>query len=198
VIVKARAGYRAYGEMLLYYAVTNLLAYLQARPKATRATMCEELSGPRAPEWVNLGGQLVRGDDLERLLADVRSGRLGTWGEVHGAYDRLWEAYPLAKQRHALATLVDLLEAEQLSDVAWQAALARAVEIQEYVARQVFLSRKKDFDSPFRRITFRNADEMTAVLGTAEGNSFVKQVAEETVRFRELVAEVRRRETSGL
>jgi hypothetical protein len=183
--------------MLLHYAVTNLLAYLRARPEADRAAMCEELSGPREQSWVNLGGQLVRGGDLEQLLSDVRSGRLAAWTEVHAAYDRLWEEYTLAKQRHALATLIDVLEAEQLTGSLWNAALDRALQIQEYVARQVFLSRKKDFDSPFRRITFRNAAEMAAVLGTAEDNSFVKQVRGETDRFRELVAEVRRRETEG-
>jgi len=197
VILKAREGYRAYREMLHYYAMTNLLAYLQARPKATRATMCEDLSGPRQQSWINLGGQLVRSDDLERLLVDVKSGGLGSWAEVHRVYDRLWEAYPLVKQRHAFATLVDLLEVEELTAPLWNAALDRAVEIQEYVARQVYLSRKKDFDSPFRRITFRNAAEMTAVLGTAEGNSFVKHLGEETVRFRDLVAEVRRREAGN-
>ena len=76
VIVKVRESYRAYGEMLHYYAVRNLLAYLKARPKATRATMCEELAGPREKSWVNLGGQLVPGDDLARLLSDIKSGRL--------------------------------------------------------------------------------------------------------------------------
>ena len=194
LIVKAREGYQAYRDILHHYAVGNLLAYLQARPKATRASMCEDLAGAREQPWINLGGQLVRGEDFDRLLSDIKSGRLGSWAEVHRVYDRLWEEYPMAKQRHAFATLLELLGTEQLTAARWNAALDRGVEIQEHVARQVFLSRKKDFDSPFRQITFRNPAEMTAVLGTAEGNGFVRQVCEEGQRYRAFVAEVRQRE----
>ena len=67
----------------------------------------------------------------------------------------------------------------------WNAALDEAVRIQEYVRDQVYVSRKKDYDNPFRQTTFRNAEEMKAVLGTAEDNSFVKQVQQETELFKQ-------------
>ena len=79
--------------MLAHYAMTNLLAYLRARPKATLSSMCEELAGPRVREWVNLGGQLAPAVEVDRILSDIKSGRLDSWPEVHQAYDRLWEVY---------------------------------------------------------------------------------------------------------
>lgn len=194
VIHKARQGYHAYREMLHYYAVKNLLAYLQANPAATRATMCAELAGARQREWVNLGGQLVPGPDVDQLRADIRDGRYPSWAQIHQAYDALWAAYPLQKQRHALATLLDLLETTTLDAQTWNAALDAAVRIQEYVRDQVFLTRQKDHANRFRQTTFRNTAEMRAVVGTPEENSFVKLVRKETEEFRQLVESVKGRE----
>lgn len=194
VIRKAWQGYHAYRQMLHYYAVKNLLAYLQANPAATRATMCTELAGPRQREWVNLGGQLVPGPDVDRLRTDIRGGAYQSWAQIHQAYDALWAVYPLQKQRHAFATLLALLEAGTLDAATWNAALDEAVRIQEYVRDQVLLTRQKDHANRFRRATFRNEAEMRAVVGAAEDNSFVKLVRKETEEFKQLVAAVKQRE----
>jgi len=57
--------------------------------------------------------------------------------------------------------------------------LEKTVKIQKFVCDQVYNSRKKDFDNPFRQATFRNMDEMNAALGTIEENSFIVQVRQE-------------------
>ncbi|MBM4018226.1 MAG: DUF4954 family protein [Planctomycetes bacterium] len=192
VVLKTHAAYNAYRQMLHYYAVKNLLAYMKDNPAATRQAMCDALAGPRKRRWENLGGQLIQADDLARLIADIADGKLATWSAIHDAYDRLWQKYPLDKQRHAFATLLDLLDLKTLTPEAWTAALDEAVTIQQYVADETYVSRKKDYDNPFRQMTYRSPQEMEAVLGTAEGNSFVKQVRKETLAFAELVAEARR------
>jgi len=180
VVLKAHAAYAAYRQMLHYYAAGNLMAWMEANPQANLQAMTDALGGEREREWVNLGGQLVARPDLEQLKADIKTGKLATWPDVHAAYDQLWETYPAAKQRHAYGTLLALLGEKTLTPKLWHEALDRWMEIQRYVADQVFLTRKKDYENPFRRMTYRTAEEMEAVLGTAEGNSFVKQVRRET------------------
>ncbi|MBN1853278.1 MAG: DUF4954 family protein [Pirellulales bacterium] len=113
VIRKAHQGYHAYRQMLHYYAVKNLLDYMVTNPAATWGSMCEELAGPREGHWVNIGGQLVSGPDMSKLLADIRAGLHDSWDQIHRAFDALWAAYPLQKQRHALATLAELLGTEK-------------------------------------------------------------------------------------
>ena len=179
--------------MLHYYAMKNLLAYLTDNPHADLAAMSQRLAGPRQREWVNMGGQLIAADDVQRLIEGILSGEIDSWSKIHDDYDRLWQAYPLKKRRHAYATLLALLEVPQLSIDNWHAALNEAVRIQEYVCEQVYRSRKKDFDDPFRQTTYRNAAEMAAVVGTAENNSFVKQVARETEAFKTFVESVKSR-----
>jgi len=193
-VLHARKGYAAYGDMLHYYAVKNLLAYRESG--ADLDTMNRALSGPRQIEWVNLGGQLIPGPDVLRLIADIKSGALKDWQAVHDRYQRLWNEYPLARQRHAYAVLCELLGISKLTPADWNAALDKAVDIQRFICEQVYLSRKKDYDNPFRKATYRNEAEQKAVAGDAEGNSFVKQVKAETEAF-EQRAERQKSEVGG-
>jgi len=193
LVLKAHAAYAAYRDMLHYYAAGNLLDWMEANPEADLTAMGEALAGPRQRRWVNLGGQLVAEADVTALREDIKSGRLATWEAIHEAYDRLWEAYPLDKQRHAFATLLQVLGVEALTPDAWAAALDEAVRIQQYVADQTYVTRKKDYDNPWRRMAYATDEEMEAVLGTAEDNSFVKQVRDETEQFTKRVQAVKQR-----
>lgn len=193
VLISAVEGYHAYGQMLHDYAVKNLLTYLEAHPEATFASMAEALTGDRERSWVNLGGQLVRAQDVDQLRADIGSGMLGTWEDVHARYDALWEAYPLAKQRHAWATLREVVGVGPIDREAWILALDQSVAIQEFIRDQVYASRKKDFDNPFRQATYRNAEEMTAAIGTIEEDGFVRQVRTDTEEYRKRVQRIQDR-----
>jgi len=188
VITKPREAWKAYADMLLYYAVKNLMGYPDTFPK-----MCDALKSGGQTEWMNLGGQLVPVRDVDELRGDIGKGRLTTWKDIHGRYDALWQAYPTEKQKHAFMTLCRLLNTDQLTRDQWLSALDKAVSIQEYIRDQVYISRKKDYENPFRQATYRNAEEMTAAIGTIDDNSFVKQVRQETEEFRKSIEEVRKR-----
>ncbi len=193
VILKPREGWRAYREMLHYYAMKTLLEHVEGPPKVKLAAMRRKLAGPRETEWENLGGQLIPGGELKKLLSRIRNGRLKRWDEVHAAYDELWEAYPLARQRHAFATLLDVLGVKSLTPKRWRNALDEAGRIQEYICRQVYQSRAKDFENPFRQATFQCREEMEAVVGAIEDNSFVNQTRRDTKGFLKRLAAAKKR-----
>ncbi len=193
VILKARPGWHAYGQMLDYYAARNLMAFLADRPDATLAEMNETLDGRRWRDWVNLGGQLVRRKDLDRLIRDINAGTLATWDAIHNRYDHLWERYPLDKQTHAMAVARERLGVEALTADAWAALLDRAVDAQRTICEQVYVTRRKDYDNPFRQMTFDDDAERRAVVGTPEDNSFVRQVREETEHFVARVEQLKER-----
>jgi len=199
LIVKPAAAYRAYGEMLVYYGVKNIMAFMDAHPglafheldgriRAGAESGGGENSG-RAEEWVNMGGQLMKAADADVLRADIGAGRLKTWDEVHGRYDELWADYPLEKQRHAYEVLCELMGAGQLQQKHWLDLLYRTRKIQAYIRDQVYNSRNKDYENTFRQATYRNIEEMTAAIGTIEDNSFISQVREETDCFLGMVDE---------
>jgi hypothetical protein len=191
VILKARRAYHAYRDMLFYYAMKNLLVYAAGRQGAFVTDMARELGGPRIPKWYNLGGQPVAEEDLVRVIEEIRCGRLDSWEQVHRRYDALWAAYPVAKQRHAFAVLMQILGTDVLTSSLWNTALDRLVEIDRYVEDNVYASRKKDFESPFRSSVYRNEAEMAAVIGSAGENEFVLRVRAESEVLRTTVAAVR-------
>ncbi len=193
IIIKSYEGYHAYEDMLYYYAIKNLLDYMCVNRDATFASMCEALKGERERDWVNLGGQLVPAKDADQLRSDIGSGDLDTWEKIHERYDTLWEKYTLRKQKHAFATFCELIGTGSPKVEQWISALDRAVTIQEFIRDEVYNSRKKDYENPFRQATYRNMEEMTAAIGTVEDNSFVKQVRSETEEFKKTVEEIKKR-----
>ncbi len=58
-------------------------------------------------------------------------------------------------------------------------ALEALAALTDFVAQQVYQSRAKDWSNSFRKATFRSEEEMFAVLGRPEENSFVKSTRED-------------------
>jgi hypothetical protein len=193
VVLKVFKSYQAYKDMIHYYCVKNLMEYLKSNPKDDFNEMCNTLKNDRITKWINLGGQLVHENDLDRLRADIGTGILNSWNEIHARYNKLWEQYPLEKQKHAFASLCSLLETKSLSRKQWTAALDYSMKIQEFIRDQVFVSRKKDYDNTFRRNTYRNITEMNAAIGRVEDNNFIKLVRDETEVFRKCVNDFKKR-----
>jgi len=193
LILKTYKAYHAYGDMLHYYAVKNLMAYMGAHPESQFSDMCKDLKGERQHEWFNLGGQIMQKNDVDTLRSDIGSGKLKTWKNIHNRYDDLWIKYSIDKQKHAFAILCELYGTENLTEAHWESALDKAMSIQEFVCDQVYVTRKKDYDNTFRQATYRNMDEMTAAIGTIDENSFIVQVRQETEDFRKIAGAIKER-----
>jgi hypothetical protein len=91
VIKKPSDGYKAYGEMLHYYAMQNLIDYMESHEKADFDSMAKELGGERVRDWVNVGGQLMPADEVDKVRTDIGSGKLDTWDKIHERYDEVWQ-----------------------------------------------------------------------------------------------------------
>jgi hypothetical protein len=193
VILKPYKSYHAYSDILHYYAVKNLMSYLNSNPDATLQSMNKVLKGERNKEWSNLGGQLMLKQDVDTLRKDIGTGKLKTWKEIHNRYDELWAKYRTDKQKHSYSTLCNLYGTEEISAGDWIKAIEKTVKLQQFVSDQVYTSRKKDFDNPFKMSTFRNKDEMTAAFGTVDENSFIIQVRQDTEEFIKLAEKIKQR-----
>ena len=181
MILKPYESYHAYEEMIIYYAVKNIISYLENNPDETFDSMCKHLTNVRQREWVNLGGQLVTEDDLEKLIDDICDGTLDSWDDIHARYNNLWKKYPKDKLLHCYQALRFIYDkCPSLTKEIFADALDKGEKILKYVCDQVFESRKKDYENPIRNSTFRSIEERNAVNGKLEDNSFVKQIIKET------------------
>ena len=194
-IIKPVQGIAAYREMLLYYGVKTLIDFFTENQMAGSGDSSTNFQDFQAahPEkvsfaWENLGGQLAPAYKVKDLRGAIREGTCKSWGELHNAYLRFQEEYPLDKALNALQVLRFLQDRSDSSSVAispaqWNIFLDEAVRIRHYIEEQVPRTKTKDYADPFRNITYRNEDERDAVLGKIGDNPFVKTAKEETAVF---------------
>ncbi len=155
VILKPGEAYKAYEEMLIYYAMETI---------GEDRSRFDAEEGERVRRWVNIGGQLVQGPDMDRMLDDIEKGVIGSWNDVHKRMDDLWTAYAADKRKHAYGVLCELAQKKALSDSDWQYFVARHTQIKQLVHDRIGASRQKDADNEFRQTTFWNTAEMNEVI----------------------------------
>ncbi len=189
LVVKHCEAYHAYGDMIIYYAMKNAIRFLQQNPEKNFDDLVQIVSGSRKREWINLGGQLVCGEDLDQLKDDIRTGKLNSWEDIHHRYDMLWDNYQQEKLCHAYQSLLTMQHNadSKLSLQDWKMYLDKMAEIQQYICDQVYISRKKDYENPFRNSTFRNEEEKIAVIGKIDEVGFVKQIRGETIELLQVI-----------
>ena len=193
-ILKAYRAYHAYGDMLIHYAISNVMDHLSGQQgDIDLMTLSRQLESRRQREWINLGGQLMMKSDLERLLTDIKEGKLDSWKAIHHRYNEIWKRYPTDKLRHAYLSLCFVLGTDKMTPELWLQALAHEERIQRLISEQVYLSRKKDHDNPYRASTCRNAAEVTAVFGHVDDNSFVRQMRQECQHNMHIIEALRNR-----
>ncbi len=185
VILKADKAYRIYREMIHYYAVKNITEYAEERgiPLMEAADI---LSGGKRSSWVNLGGQLVKKEDMEILIKDIEKDRIPSWDELHSRYINLSKKYHEEKSAHAFASIKSLynIKQEDMDTSFWNNALEEAVRIQEMIEKNTYESRLKDYTNKYRKITFDSEEEMKAVTGTMEEDTFIGIIKEQTELFK--------------
>jgi NDP-sugar pyrophosphorylase family protein len=174
VVLKPRRARAAYREMLIWYGARTVLDFLGAQQNPL--VSLRGLVGARETSWENLGGQLVPASKLAALFEAVRAGRLRDWDAMHAEYARLASEYPEDKARHALACLALLYPGRAVAETL-RAALAELALLSRKVEAAVLEGRRKDYENPFRRATYRSEAEMRAVVGLPEDNAFVRRTA---------------------
>ncbi|HOM23524.1 MAG TPA: DUF4954 family protein [Termitinemataceae bacterium] len=153
-----------------------------------------ELSSPAA--WENFGGQLVPASRVDALRQAIREGRICSWDEIHATYEEWSRRYPEDRLSHAQHLLYILFErglmASWVQDSTLQPGplveeLKKVYALSQWMENEVRHSREKDYTDPFRAITYRNKEEMEAVLGRLEDNPFIGVFQEECRKFREIL-----------
>ncbi len=190
LILKPYKAYHAYHDMILYYAIKNITESLLRKKNINFDDIKEEYNDLRRKVWINLGGQMMMQEDVDQLREDINNGTLNSWEEIHHRYDEIWARYPEDKVKHAYLSLYFLLQTKDVDKESFKKLLSKSVDIQDYICKEVYNSRKKDYDNHIRNTTFRNEEEKIAVIGNIDDNSFVKQIKEETEKYTEKINKI--------
>ena len=186
VLIKVREGYNIYRRMIEYYGATQLKRYFDNHTFAEFAAAypADEAISQRGV-FEDVGGQLVRREDLNLLLDDIREGMLSDWSAVHQRYHQLSSAYPEHKFAHALASLMEIkgIPADGLTATFIQQVIDESVETKQWICDEIHKTRAKDYRNSFRGMVYENDEERDAVVGALADNSFISQQQEEYEQY---------------
>lgn len=186
-ILKPAQGYREYRKVTKYFAVKALVAW--ADRNGVRSLEMKHFKDveklPLYTAWVNIGGQVIPEEKLNELFDAIREGHINSWKGVHAFYDECDASYGGWKTRYALWVLEQLYTRPytDFTPEVWKDIRADVTAVSDYMYENSIVSREKDYSDYFRSITYRNEEEMLAVVGKLEENSFLKELKDTTAGF---------------
>ena len=132
-----------------------------------------------------MGGQIIPAGKIDELFRLIKSHKIESWDEVHAFYDECGESYDDYKAAYSVYILEYLYSSriENFSKDIFDDILSDVTAVSTEMYKLTLISRMKDYDDDFRMITFRNAREMAAVVGTFNENSFLDELKESTEKF---------------
>jgi hypothetical protein len=145
---------------------------------------------PQRLEWTNIGGQLLPMNSLNNLLKSIKDNSIKSWNEVHLFYEENGGLYNEQKLQHAYASLLELTGMERLDGACFKSLLVRALNVKDWMMKNIYDSRAKDFQSEFRKMAYGNENEMDAVMGKLDENVFINRQKEEFISFKNSVERI--------
>lgn len=187
-IIKPCESIEIYRKMALYYAVSTILEfhnnYINSIDDLLNRTTSLYITH-LYKEWSNLGGQLIPTEKVEELKRMIKEGSLSSWQDIHNYYNNCWQEYPLQKARYGLYIIEKLTgrQIPELSREEWKELLIEAVKTSSFIYDNAYNSRLKDYSDPYRKMVYDNDEEMAAVLGDINDNSFLHDLKESSKIF---------------
>ena len=193
-LLKVQNGYDAYIRMIRYYGIQQLITHIRRKNIRSWDKLLASLPTKSGrSSWRNIGGQLMREDELQQLLKKISSGKMNSWDEVHEFYKKKSVAYPADKFQHAFQSLLEIasIPLSRFSRKFFFSLLDEALATRKWMVTNIRSSRAKDYTNPFRTMVYENEKEMEQVLGKLENNSFIIEQEAELVSFTEQVNELK-------
>jgi len=191
-IVKMLEAYKVFKELINYYTVEQLLAFMDRQQIKTIAELQKKIPAVKPfIEWCNVGGQLIMEPAIKKLMNDITKGKVKGWDDVHKFYIAQGEQYPQDKLLHALSIYQYVFNApSKLKEDILRNMFGNAVTTRQWMVEGIRKSREKDYENPFRQMVYENEEEMIKVIGPLKENSFIIQESQKFQAFKKKINEL--------
>ena len=191
-LIKVAAAYSLFKELVRYYAGTLLIEHIIENKIKTTSELVTSLPRPILSGWENIGGQLIRADELDKALQRIKSGKVKTWEDIHGLYAAQSEKYSREKLSHALAALkkVSGFSLSNSKTSGLKELLQDSITTKQWMVDNIYNSREKDYTNPFRMMVYGNEKEMNKVVGSLDDNPFILQEQEALKTYKRKVNKI--------
>jgi len=188
-LIKVRQAYKIFKEMIVYYGVSQIIEQIQNK-KITNWEQLQKIISAKTKrnDWVNVGGQLIPASVLTDFLKNIQGNKVKGWDDIHRFYLDNSKQYEQQKLAHATSSLVEVT-AGKLDRKKFKQQLQDCIATKEWMVKNIYESRAKDYKNPFRQMVYNSRDEMNKVIGKFEENAFIAQQKEELQAFKKTIAQ---------
>jgi hypothetical protein len=175
---KVPQAIKIFRELIQYYGTTEILNHIQRKKLYSFEALKKTLSAKvQRSEWLNIGGQLIQKEEVEKLKRDAKSDKIKDWDELHDFYRRQGAAYTNDRLNHGYTSLLEILNItpKQFTPALFKKLLQQALDTKAWMCKGIHESRAKDYNSPYRKMVYDTNEEMEKVMGRLEDNSFIQQ-----------------------
>jgi hypothetical protein len=177
-IIKVPQAIALFKELIQFYGIIEIFKLVEAKKITSFDSLKKMLSAKiQRSQWLNIGGQLIQKDEVDKLKRNIVSGKITSWDEVHDFYRQQGEQYDTDKLNHAYTSLLEILNCtpKQFTSSLFKDLLSVIVETKEWMCQGIYDSRAKDYTNPFRKMVYETNEEMNKVIGRLEDNSFIQE-----------------------
>ena len=189
-IIKVSRSIKMFRELLQYYGVTALVNHLEQNSYADFNEFKTSLPVKiQRTEWLNIGGQMMKASAVKKLKADIVSGSLQSWNDVHDRYRAEGKKYAHDLLEHAYSSLLEALNitVKQFTPELFKKLLKEAIDARKRMTDGIFKAREKDYTNPYRKMVYETNEEMNKVLGKLEDNSFIQSQYESLEKMKKQI-----------
>lgn len=175
-IIKVQKAYDLFRRMIRYYGVEHMIEALDEVDGLQPFREVMAGTDLNRTSWLNVGGQLIRENDVRMLREQIRNGNMRSWDEVHDYYLQEGARYEKLKRIHALGSFFELegISPAEMDQTRLRDIIAEHRQTRQWMFDSVSASREKDYTNPFRRMMYDTQEELDEVIGRFEDNSFIQ------------------------
>jgi hypothetical protein len=192
-LLKVKEAYSIYKQLIVFYGIQNIIEHIDSNKITSLNNLLESLpQKTERLEWHNIGGQLISDSSLHNLLENTRSGTNTNWDDVHQFYKANADQYKEQKLQHGLASLFELLNIStaDLTPFLFKELLSQVINTKEWMVKNIYDSRAKDYQSDFRKMVYNNEEEMEEVIGKLNDNEFILQQRQELEELKTIIEKI--------
>lgn len=196
VLRKVPQAYALFRKMIAYYGLLRLADWIEQRETTSIEALRQYVGeNNKRTSWANVGGQLVRREELEELRQQIKNGAISSWNALHDGYAAIATRYPEDKIRHGITSLMEIkqLAASEISAELLDNLLDELMSMKGWINEKIYESRAKDYTNPFRKMIFDNEEEMEKVEGKLSENGFIQQEQTALVMYSKKVEELKKK-----
>ena len=177
-LVKVPQAISLFKELIQFYAVSVILEQQRTNNFSSFDELKRSLSAKiQRSEWLNIGGQMIQKEEIEKLKRNIKTDKIKNWNELHQFYKIQSTAYFKDKLNHAYTSLLEVLNItpKQFTPELLKTLLQQFIVSKEWMSKGIYDSREKDYSNPFRKMLYDTSAEMNKVIGKLEDNVFIQQ-----------------------